>query len=183
MPASNAAVAIYDTHEDAEAAVRTLHAAGFDMQELSIVGRDYRTEEQVVGFYNKGDRVKVWGSTGALWGGLWGLLLGTAFFAVPGIGPLIVGGPLAAAIISGLETAVVVGGLSAIGAALYSIGIPKDSILQYETALRADKYLVVVHGRAEEVARASDILASARAASVDHHPLQAATPDRPAVPG
>jgi hypothetical protein len=164
-----AVIAVYDNHPAAEAAVRTLHEAGFDMTKLSIVGKDFQADERVVGFYNIRDRVKYWGGAGALWGGLWGLLLGTAFFAVPGIGPVLIGGPLVAAIASGLESAVIVGGLSAIGAALYSIGIPKDSVVRYETALRTDKYLVIAHGTTDEVARASDILKKSNAASIDQH--------------
>ena len=74
------------------------------------------------------------------------LLFGSAFFFIPGIGPLIVFGPLVAWIVGGLEGAVVVGGLSALGAALYGIGIPKDSIMQYETALKSDEFLVIAHG-------------------------------------
>jgi hypothetical protein len=57
-----------------------------------------------------------------------------------------------------LEGAVVVGGLSALGAGLYSIGIPKDSILRYETAIQADKFLLVVHGTADEMMKAKNIL-------------------------
>jgi hypothetical protein len=51
---------------------------GFDMKKLSIVGKDYHTEEHVVGFYNAGDRMKRWGKSGAFWGGFWGLLVGSA---------------------------------------------------------------------------------------------------------
>ena len=50
-----------------------------DMKKSSVVGKDYHTDEQVVGCYNAGDRMKYWGKLGALWGGLWGLLLGAAF--------------------------------------------------------------------------------------------------------
>jgi hypothetical protein len=164
-----AAVAIFDNHDGAEDAVRTLQQAGLDMKKISIVAKGYHTDEQVVGYYNTGDRVTYWGGTGALWGGLWGLLLGSAFFAVPGIGPLVIGGPLVAAIVSGLESAVLVGGLSALGAALYSIGIPKDSVLRYETALRADKYLVVVNGTSDDVAKATDILRTSKATTIDEH--------------
>lgn len=171
MESDKAAVAVYDGHDGAEQAVIALQRAGFDMKKLSIVGTGYQSREQMVGFYNTGDRVKFWGGTGALWGGLWGLLLGSAFFAVPGIGPLVVGGPLVAAIVSAVESAAVVGGLSAIGAALYSSGIPKDSVLRYETALKADKYLVVVNGTSDEVAKARDILRSTKAQSVDEHPM------------
>jgi uncharacterized membrane protein len=124
-----AVVAVYDTHEQAEAAVKELQREGFDMKKLSVVGKDYHTDEHVVGYYNAGDRMKYWGKRGALWGGLWGLLFGAAFFWVPGLGPLLVAGPLSASIVAALECAVVVGGLSALGAALYSIGIPKNTVL------------------------------------------------------
>jgi hypothetical protein len=52
------AVAIYNTHTDAEAAVKELQAAGIDMKLLSIVGKDYRTEDHVVGYYKTGERLK-----------------------------------------------------------------------------------------------------------------------------
>src|SRR6204780_199562 len=118
------------------------------MKSLSIAAKDTHTDEHVVGYYNAGDRMKHWGKLGAFWGGLWGLLFGAAFFWVPGVGPLLIGGPLVAWIVGALEGAVVVGGLSAVGAGLYSIGIPKDSVLRYETALKTDKFLLVAHGPA-----------------------------------
>jgi hypothetical protein len=71
--------------------------------------------------------------------------------------------------IYGIENAIVVGGLSALGAALYGIGVPKDSVIQYETALKADSFLVMAHGAAAEVARAKTILATANPSRVDVH--------------
>ena len=115
------------------------------MTKLSIVGKDYHTEEHVVGYYNAGDRMLAWGKMGAFWGGLWGLLSGAAFFLVPGIGPLVFAGHLAGAFVAALEGAVIVSGLSALGAALYSVGIPRNSIVRFEEALRADKFLLVAH--------------------------------------
>jgi uncharacterized membrane protein len=172
MPDTNAVVAIYDTHTAAEDAIAELKKSGFEMTKVSIVGKDYHTEEHVVGYYNTGDRMKYWGSMGAFWGGLWGFLVGAAFFWVPGVGPLLVAGPIAAWIIGALEGAVVVGGLSALGAALYSAGIPKDSIVKYETAVKADKYLLVVHGTADESAKANEILSRTKPAEVAEHPLE-----------
>lgn len=158
MAEKNAAVAIYNTHSEAEAAVKQLQQSGFDMKKLSIVGRDYHSEEHVVGYYNTGDRMKAWGKSGAFWGGVWGWLLGAAFFIIPGVGPVVMAGPLVAALVSALEGAVVVGGLSALGAGLYSTGIPKNSVLQYESALKADKFLLVAHGTAEDAAKAKSML-------------------------
>jgi osmotically-inducible protein OsmY len=156
MAERSSVVAVYGSHIDAENAVKDLQRSRFPMAQLSIVGKDYQTEENVVGYYNTGDRMKYWGKLGAFWGGLWGLLIGAAFFWVPGVGPVLVAGPLVAWIVAALEGAVVVGGLSALGAALYSIGIPRNSILQYETSVEAGKYLLVGHGTEAEVTRARD---------------------------
>jgi uncharacterized membrane protein len=176
--ANNVVVAIYDTHEQAEQAVKELQKSGFDMKKLSIVAKNPHAEEHVVGFYNAGDRIKHWGSAGAFWGGVWGLLFGSAFFAIPGIGPLLVAGPLVAWIVGALEGAVVVGGVSAIGAGLFSIGIPKDSILDYELALKTDKFVVLAHGTTAEATRARDLLDGTHPAKLHMHPLQHAGADR-----
>jgi hypothetical protein len=160
MSKESAGVVILSTHAEAEDAVKELQRSGFDMKKLSIVGKDYHTEEQVVGYYNIGDRMSYWGKLGAFWGGLWGILFGSAFFLVPGIGPLVVAGPLVSAIVAGLEGAVIIGGLNALGAGLYGLGIPKDGILKYETAIKSEKFVLVVHGSANELAKASDILKS-----------------------
>ena len=95
--------------------------------------------------------MKYWGKLGAFWGGFWGLLFGSAMFAIPGIGPILVAGPLVAWIVGALEGAVVVGGVSAVGAGLFSIGIPKDSVIKYEVALKTDKFVLAVHGTPEVV--------------------------------
>ena len=174
MSGTNAVVAIYDSHSQAEEAVKELQRSGIDMKKLSIVGKDYHTDEHVVGYYNTGDRMKYWGKLGAFWGGLWGMLFGAAFFAIPGIGPVLVAGPLVAWIVGALEGAVVVGGLSALGAGLYSIGIPKDSVVKYELALKSDKFLVLAHGTAAEVAKAKDIMQTTRPAEVTVHAAERA---------
>jgi uncharacterized membrane protein len=176
MTDTNAVIAVYDTHAAADDAVKELQKAGFDMKKLSVVGKDYHTDEHVVGYYNAGERMKHWGKLGAFWGGLWGLLFGAAFFWVPGIGPVLVGGPLVAWIIAALEGAVVVGGLSAIGAGLYSLGIPKDSIVMYETAIKAGNYVVVAHGTADEAAKARDIMSTLKPSGITEHVLDPATP-------
>ena len=174
MTDNNAVIAVFTDHQDAEAAVKKLAEAGIDMKHLSVVGKGYHTDEKVVGFYNTGDRMKFWGRRGAFWGGLWGWLFGGVFMFIPVIGHVVVLGYLASMVVAAVEGAVVVGGLSALGAALYSSGIPKDSVLAYETAIKADGFLVTAHGPAEEMARAKEILGTLGASRVDLH--QSATP-------
>jgi len=151
---------------------KELQESSFDMKKLSIVGKDYHEEDKVIGFYNTGDRMKNWGTAGAFWGGIWGLVFGAGFFLIPGVGPVMLAGPIISSLVGALEGAVVVGGLSALGGALFGIGIPKDSVLQYETALKADKFLVIANGTPEELEKAKTIMSDS-ATKVDNHSEEA----------
>ena len=164
---SETVIGVFPDHQAAETAVKGLAGAGFDMKNLSLVGKGYHSDEKVIGFYSSGDRIKFWGSRGAFWGGFWGLFLGGLFMTIPVVGHVIVLGYLAATVVSGVEGAVVVGSLSALGAALYGIGIPKDSVIQYEADMRADGFLVMAHGSDEEVARAKKILGAGNPTRLD----------------
>ena len=181
MTKNNSVVAIYKSHTDAEAAIKELAQSGFDMKKLSIVGRDYHTDENVVGYYNNGDRMKYWGKVGAFWGGFWGFLFGAGFFWIPGLGPLLVAGPLVSWTVGALEGAAVVGGLSAIGAGLYGLGIPKDSIVQYEIAIKTGKFVQIAHGTPEETAQAQEIIKHGSAELAEHHQTEPSLPEESPV--
>lgn len=170
METEHTTVAVFEHHAQAEGAVRKLAHEGFQMDHLSIVGKGYHADEQVLGFYNIGDRVRLWGKWGAFWGGLWGLFVGGAFLTIPFVGPVVVLGHFAAMVVAAAEGAVLVGGVSALAGALASIGIPKDSVVRYEAALKADQFLVMVHGSQAEAERANAVLQTAAAKSVDVHP-------------
>ena len=166
---SNSVAAVFSQHSGADKAVKELKDSGFDIKKLSIIGSDYHSEENVVGFYNTGDRMMYWGKTGAFWGGLWGMLFGSAFFLIPGLGPILAAGPVVTWIVAALEGAVLVGGGSALGAGLFSLGIPKDSILKYEESVKAGKFLLIAHGTADEVQRARNILQNSGAEQINLH--------------
>ena len=165
----DAVVAVFAHHRDAEDAVRKLAGGDFDMTHFSIVGQGFHSDEKVVGFYNIGDRIKFWGKNGAFWGGIWSLFFGGIFLTIPVIGPVMVLGHLAAMVVAAVEGAILIGGLSALGAALFSIGIPKDSAIQYEETVKTDGYLVVAHGSADEMARAKAVLESSNPTRIDRH--------------
>ena len=169
MEHPNTVVATFADHTEADAALKKLVGAGFPMTNLSVVGKGFHTEEKAVGFYNTGDRVRFWGKRGAFWGGLWGLFFGGLLVTVPAVGPVVVLGYLAATALSGLESAIVVGGVSAIGAALYGLGIPADSVVRYEAAVKADGFLVMVHGTADDVARAQALLGQSNPTAIARH--------------
>jgi uncharacterized membrane protein len=169
MAQTSAAVAVFATHDQADEAIKSLQKAGFDMKKLSIVGKDFQTEEHAVGYYNTGDRVRFWGKKGAFWGGLVGILFSSAFLLIPVVGHIIVLGPLVSSIIGGLEGAAVVGGTSALFAALVGLGIPKDTVVQYENEVKAGKFLVIAQGTPDDVVRAKETLALAKPATIAQH--------------
>jgi len=155
-------VYVFNTHAEAEDAIYQLSKAGIDVKKLSLIGKGYHSEEHPIGFYTVGDRIKTWGSTGAFWGAMWGILFAPAVFFIPGVGLLAMAGPVAAMLVGGLEGALVVGGLSALGAALTQIGMPKDQVMKYETALKADKYVLIMHGNAEDVSKVLAVMTSVK---------------------
>lgn len=169
MDQANAVIATYSNHEAADAAVKKLTTAGFEFKNLSIIGKGFHSEETAVGFYTVGDRVKFWGARGAFWGGLWGMFFGGVLMTVPLVGQVVVLGYLASMVVSAIEGAVMIGGLSAFGAAVVSAGFPKDSVVKYETALRSDGFIVMVHGEAEEISRAHMLLDHFKPISLELH--------------
>jgi hypothetical protein len=169
MTKNDTIVAVFANHHGAEDAIRKLSASGLDIKHFSIMGKGYHTEEKVVGFYNTGDRMMFWGKTGALWGGLWGLFFGGMVLTIPVVGPVMVLGHLAAMVFAMVEGAAIAGGLGVLGAAMLGLGIPEDSTIEYEEALKADRFLLVAHGPIEEMARAKAILETLNPVSLDVH--------------
>ena len=100
MDKDNLPVYVFNTHIEAEEAVKALSKSGYDVKKLSIIGKGDHTEETPIGFYTMGDRVKAWGGMGAFWGGIWGLLIAPAVFFLPGFGLLAMAGPVVAALIA-----------------------------------------------------------------------------------
>ena len=97
------------------------------------------------------------------------MLFGAAFFFVPGIGPIAVAGPLVSSIVGALERTAVVGDVSAVGAGLLSMGVPRDYVIKYETLLKADRFIVICHGARGDVAKARSILQYTEATEVNIH--------------
>jgi len=166
MTTTTAPCYVFNTHQEAEDAIQLLSHSGFDVKKLSLVGKGYHTEEHPLGFYTVGDRIKTWGGTGAFWGGIWGMLLAPAVFFLPGVGLVAMAGPFVATLVGALEGAVVVGGLSALGAALTQLGASKDQVIKYETAIKMDKFVLMVHGDAQDQEKARSVLADAHTLAV-----------------
>lgn len=168
---SESVVAVFETHSEAESAVKELGQGEFDLTTLSIVGRDMGSEHAVLGLYCLGDRINYWGRMGKFWGGLWGALVGAAFLIIPGIGPVVIAGPVVGWVIAALEGAVVIGGLTTLGASLVTFGISKERALTYESSVKAGKFLLIAHGTPDKVRRAIDLLRVQHTETIERHLL------------
>lgn len=160
MLQENAMVVVYRDPQRTREAVKELERTGFNLNQVSLVGIVRPGRRAAVACYSDGNHIKCWGERSTLWNSLCSAIKGWAFLSLPGIGPMLVSGPLALWIVAALENAAIFSNLSAFGATLYSIGIPKDRVQNYETALREGNYLLVAHGPAREIMRARQVLAA-----------------------
>lgn len=165
----NVTVATFKDHIGAEQAVKALRHAGIDFDKISVVGRDYETREQPLGYFNMGDRARFFGKFGAFWGSLAGILLGAFVMVIPVFGHIIVLGPLAATVVSGIEGAALGGAGGALVGAMSGLGVPKDSALRFQTAIAAGEFLLMVHGTSDDVELARSVLEQTGAATVETH--------------
>lgn len=122
MTTNNSVVAIHSSHAEAETAVKEFEKPGYDLSKLPIFGHEIRKKEHIVSYYNAGGRMKSLGGLGAFWGWISDGFFGSAFFLIPGIGPLMVAASLVGWMVGGMEGAAMIGGLSAIGAGFLSLG-------------------------------------------------------------
>ena len=150
-----AVVASYRNHTDAEEAVRRLSAGGLPINQISIIGRNFETHEDIQGFYRPADAALEGAEQGAWFGGIFGLMLGAmGFFILPVVGGLMIIGPLAGLVAGAIGGA----GVGALINGLVMMGIPQDQALKYQERLQAGEFLVVLHGSESETARAHEIL-------------------------
>ena len=158
MKFEHSEIYVFSNHFDAENAVRSLGKFGFDLSNLSIIGKGQQEGAHPIGFYAHGEHMHAWGEFGIFWGAIWGLLVGPAMFVLPGVGILAMAGPVVTALVNALEGAVVGGGIAALAGALVDLGIRKRQLLKFEAALQAGSYLLIVHGSAEDIERAHNLL-------------------------
>jgi uncharacterized membrane protein len=166
MTHTHTVVANLPSHVEAERVVLELQKEGFDMQKLSIIGKDYQTTEHVRGFLTWKDTAKAGAAGSGYWGsfvgGLFGILAGAGVLFIPGMAPIVVAGPIAGVLAGWLEGTLVGGaGAAAVGGlvgALGGLGIPKHEVLKYEAKIQAGEFMILVTGSDEDVTQAKQML-------------------------
>jgi len=166
MAYTHTIVGLFPSHAEAERVVLELQKEGFDMQKLSIIGKDYQTTEHVRGFLTWKDTAIAGATGGGYWGsfvgGLFGILAGAGVLFIPGMAPIVIAGPIAGVLAGWLEGTLVGGtGAAAVGGlvgALGGLGIPKHEVLKYETKIQAGEFMILVTGSDEDVTQAEQML-------------------------
>ena len=151
-------VGMFETRAEAEDAIRRLLAAGFGNESIGVAMRDTREAGEVVESAGGHDLSGEGATAGIVSGGAVGTLVGIALVGshllLPGIGPIVIGGPIAAALTGagiGAASGGIIGGL--IGA-----GIPEEEAKGYSTGLEAGHILVSVQTDDADETRARQIL-------------------------
>jgi hypothetical protein len=163
-------VAVHRDHLEVHKALDELARSRLDLRQVSVVGADFHTEENVYGYYSTGRRLEAWGSFGSFWSGAWAVLVGGGFFFVPGIGPLLIAGPVTGWLVTALESGAMVHGLSPLGAALVGRGVPPELMRDYEAAVRSSEFLLITSGPLASMSKARPLVEST-GARVDVHAL------------
>jgi uncharacterized protein (TIGR02271 family) len=173
-------IGVFDNSSEARAAVERMIDAGIDRDEISLVTRDSDHEKiRADATEHKSGAAKGAG-VGAALGGVGGLIAGLAGLAIPGIGPILAAGPIAAALAGALGGAGLGAAAGGLIGALTDMGVPEEDARHYEDQVRQGKILVTVRADNDnEADRASEIMLVQGAVDVEeknrHDSVEAAS--------
>ncbi len=159
------AVGVFASHQEAEQALTELKNQNFPMNRISVVAKDAHRDDEIAGA-NVSPRVETkadegaetGAATGGAVGGLTGLLVGLGAVAIPGVGPIMLGGAAATALATTLAGGAIGAAAGGLIGGLVGLGIPEERAKHYSDRVSHGHYLVMVDGSDEEIHRAEAIL-------------------------
>jgi len=154
-------VGVFDSLSTTRSILEKLEQAGYSDAQVSLVTSSVENQVKDEEMLEYGDKSGVKAAKGAGMGGLVGLLLGSPLLLIPGVGPLLIAGPLAMGLTGGI-----VGGFMG---AMAGWGVEPDNLAKYEQKVQDGAVLIVVQGAPDEVARAHGILSEEPTAEVFLH--------------
>jgi len=149
---------LFNSVTEAERAIRSLGQSGFDLKKLSLMGQGYHASRRSRPLFGVRDRIIVSGRTDPFWHRARGLVIAPAYFYLPGAGLVAMIGPVVAALRKVLDDTRQARNFSVLGAVLGGIGVPATTAASCEAALKADKFILMLHGNAIETAHALQVL-------------------------
>jgi len=169
-------VGLFDTFGEAQNVVQDLVNGGFDRSRISIVANDangeYANYSHDSDHGSAAEGAGAGAVTGTVAGGVLGLLVGVGALAIPGIGPVLAAGPLAAALGStalGAGIGAAAGGLLG---GLIGAGVPEEDANYYAEGVRRGGTLVTVNSSDEMAENAYDIMQRHGAVDIDERGAQ-----------
>ena len=156
-------IGVFNSREQAEQAVNALRTQGFTTEEINIVSKDKNKQNRQGSEYFEDD-ITDGALTGGTLGGIGGLLLGAGALAIPGVGPILAAGPIAAAL-SGAVAGGIAGGL-------IDWGIPAEAGKRYERQVAEGGILAVIRADAAKANQAAQILRQSGAKDVETHAMR-----------
>lgn len=156
----NTCVLLYSNHKNLERDINVLQTQSFDMNAVSIIGKVQQHKTLVTGLYTMGGQIRYQGNQARFWNDLRAILNGAGFFSVPDFGALIAAGPIVHLLTKEYGDMEVGNGLSVFGLALFSMGIPINSIRHYEKSVNSEKFLLIIHGLHNDIELACQLLHS-----------------------
>lgn len=158
-------VALFADMLQLQRGLSVLREAGFDTRNLSVIGKNQHREADVTGLLVSGSGSRCWGRFGLLARSRWWPDGATALLLFPGVGQVVIVGPLVHALGDVLEGAA----SSALGSTLSSLGLQEDVAQHYDAAIRAGRLALVAHGAAGAAASARRLLVATSALEVRAH--------------
>jgi hypothetical protein len=148
-----ASVLVCRSHQKAEKALKAFRLAGCSVRSLSVIGTDtpsFRVGSSTAPDANQKRLLQV----RSFWCRMWDLLTGDALLSVERIGSIIAAGPFARTILAAWVNSGIYKTRSPFRTAMRAIGIRRQNLEKYESALRSDCFLVIVQGNPAEVSAA-----------------------------
>jgi len=157
----NLFIAVFEDHEKAGKAVDLIKTQGLDMKTISVVGKDHYSKNGAPAQYSPDQKPEFTG--GFFWNSL---PFDRGSYSVPGGGTFGVLGPLAGVIKKSKGEDAAEEKFSFINKALLAIGVPKDKLVKYQDILSDEKYLLIVHGGADELDAYREIIGKTKATEI-----------------
>ena len=164
------AVALYASGAGAVEGIRALLRSGWDIDAISVVGKDSSNPEHVIGLYTSGTRKKFWATQAESWNALSDELRDCSLFIAPKLGPIIVIGPLVDGFVATLTSIQGPHASGVVAAALSRAGIPAERAAHYEAALESGRIVVAAAADPHRVSRAREILDETRPTELEAYP-------------
>src|SRR5688572_20053205 len=168
MVEEDTVVAVLAAMSNATQAVRQIRSGGVDPKEISIIARAHGVEEISAGYYSLGRGPHYLGNDSPFWTGLWAEGLQGGFLSIPGLGPVVIVGPLLESLLGRLDACGPNDG-HPIQRALRDNGVPAAVGKKYEDAVKANMVLVLVRGPTDDVARAAAAMSRTHVLELGFH--------------